>query len=377
MALKIRRGTDAQRSGVIFDQGEIVWTTDAQKLWVGDGITQGGVPVVGSSVIGYGLSFNNTTKRIELGTVFTDDITESPTAVKKFFTQELAQDAAALLFTTGIHSGISIQYDDQNGRINLTVDTDDIGITDVVNDTTPQLGGDLDLNGFDITGTGNIDVDSVTAGTLTNGSITFNNDIATFANNTFTLGDNTNPLNITFKSNEDGAPLLVFKGITSGTTSSGGSFEFRSAGGSLSVPTAVNPADAISLISSWGYTGAGYIQSSIIGTFVDPSSTVASSSVPGMIGLINFVDTNPANYRALFLNRKGYVTLGREVTYDAKAHMDINGLMFLEPQTAEPVNKYAGMICVADNATWDPASVAGESPYPVFWNGSTWLKMFS
>ena len=31
------------------------------------------------------------------------------------------------------------------------------GITDIVNDTTPQLGGNLDLNSYDITGTGDID----------------------------------------------------------------------------------------------------------------------------------------------------------------------------------------------------------------------------
>ena len=36
------------------------------------------------------------------------------------------------------------------------------GLNNVVEDTTPQLGGDLDLNGNDITGTGNIDVDTIT-----------------------------------------------------------------------------------------------------------------------------------------------------------------------------------------------------------------------
>jgi len=36
------------------------------------------------------------------------------------------------------------------------------GLNNVVEDTTPQLGGDLDLNGNDITGTGNINVDTIT-----------------------------------------------------------------------------------------------------------------------------------------------------------------------------------------------------------------------
>ena len=34
MALRIRRGTDAQRAVLTFDQGEIVWTTDSHKLYV-------------------------------------------------------------------------------------------------------------------------------------------------------------------------------------------------------------------------------------------------------------------------------------------------------------------------------------------------------
>lgn len=43
----------------------------------------------------------------------------------------------------------------------------DVTDTDIVQDTTPQLGGDLDLNSSDITGTGNIDI----TGTITSGGL--------------------------------------------------------------------------------------------------------------------------------------------------------------------------------------------------------------
>lgn len=43
------------------------------------------------------------------------------------------------------------------------------GISDVVSDTSPQLGGDLDLNGSDITGTGNI---NITGNLTVDGSVT-------------------------------------------------------------------------------------------------------------------------------------------------------------------------------------------------------------
>ena len=53
--------------------------------------------------------------------------------------------------TSGAISGSVIKYDGAN----WTVGTD-TGLLDVVEDTTPQLGGSLDLNSNDITGTGNI-----------------------------------------------------------------------------------------------------------------------------------------------------------------------------------------------------------------------------
>ena len=83
MALQIRRGSDSERLGTVFAVGELIYTTDSKKLFVGDGSTVGGLPVTG--------------------------------------------DPAS-------------QFD-------------------LINDLTPQLGGNLDLNGFDITGIGDIDID--------------------------------------------------------------------------------------------------------------------------------------------------------------------------------------------------------------------------
>jgi len=297
MALKIRRGTDAQRSGVTFDQGEIVWTTDAQNLWVGDGITQGGVPVVGSSVIGYGLSFNNTTKRIELGTVYTDDITESPTAVKKFFTQELAQDAAALLFTTGIHTGVTVQYDDLNGRINLTVDPDDIGITDVVNDTTPQLGGDLDINSNDITGTGNIDITGdVTGLSLNTANITIGSASIISVSGQLALGTSANPLDLTVTPNDK----IRVKGIPGPAGLGGAYISVQQQRGTFSVPVTINQGDTLGGLECRPYVGSKYVDGGFLTfrqddtiPFVPNSDFTASvfTVVPTTAtGFINFTD---------------------------------------------------------------------------------------
>ena len=40
--IQIRRGSDAERMNVIFANGEPVWTTDTNKLYIGDGVSLGG-----------------------------------------------------------------------------------------------------------------------------------------------------------------------------------------------------------------------------------------------------------------------------------------------------------------------------------------------
>ena len=43
--IKCRRGTDAQRQNVVLENGELFWTTDTYDLYIGDGITAGGIIV--------------------------------------------------------------------------------------------------------------------------------------------------------------------------------------------------------------------------------------------------------------------------------------------------------------------------------------------
>ena len=84
----------------------------------------------------------------------TDDVSEGTTNL--YFTNERVDDRVNGLLTAG--TNITLTYDDTANT--LTVASTDTGITDVVEDTTPQLGGDLDVN------TNNISFgDSATAGT--------------------------------------------------------------------------------------------------------------------------------------------------------------------------------------------------------------------
>ena len=482
MALRIRRGTEPQRTGVTLEMGEIVWTTDAKQLWVGDGLQPGGHPVVGANVAGFGLAFNASSKRLEVAGLTTNDIPEGTN--NKYFSTDLAQDAAALLFSTGSHTGITFQYDDTLGKINAvvtldvntsdsirelaqdsvwtmlrdgthsnvsftytdngtatgtinaTVTLDGAGIASVSADLSPSLGGNLSLNSRNITGTGNINItgDITGTGKLDNGIISIDNDLLTSASTNFIFGTVGSQNTINVNTNVKFIPSAVYTGITEGPQA-GTSQEFRTSRGSILAPAAVQPSDGTGLITSFAYDGSGYQLTTLMGSFVDPNGSVGVGTTTGMIGLVTFSDTTPTNAKGVYVNRKGWVTIGRTILDDALSELDVNGdvnaSMYLARQqtgandftngysfsgteggsdtgmfsaadgilklvsntntvvtvntnktitlavlTAAPSSPAIGTIAVADGTSWDPATVGGLA-YPVFYNGSAWIKMFS
>lgn len=49
MAIKIRRGLEADRTSVIFEEGEVLYTTDTKSFFIGDGVTAGGNQIGGTT----------------------------------------------------------------------------------------------------------------------------------------------------------------------------------------------------------------------------------------------------------------------------------------------------------------------------------------
>jgi len=90
MPLQIRRGTDAERTAMTqpLAAGELIFVTNTNRLYIGNGTTNGGVPV-------------------------TD------------YTDEQAKDAVAPMLVNGTHSAISFVYDDALDKVNATVNLSD------------------------------------------------------------------------------------------------------------------------------------------------------------------------------------------------------------------------------------------------------------
>ncbi len=65
MALQIRRGTDAERLGITPLAGELVYCTDTDKVFVGDGSTPGGISVTNPPVTQVGIYPTNADRDLE------------------------------------------------------------------------------------------------------------------------------------------------------------------------------------------------------------------------------------------------------------------------------------------------------------------------
>lgn len=207
MSLRIRRGTDAQRATTPLDMGELVYTTDTKQLYVGNGIDAGGNPIIR---LGTGLAW---------------------------------ADAQC---TTIIATGAALQ---------------------VSADATPSLGGNLTLNGKNITGTGNINI---------TGNIT----IPTNANINAT----------TIRPNAAGSPLSVYSnvspavqgiGITNGTNIPS-RIETWASKGTVDAPTNTVASDVLTAWITRGYNNGNYIISSIISSSWSSSATFGTS-FPGSV----------------------------------------------------------------------------------------------
>lgn len=201
MALQIRRGTDAQRLSMAAPAaGEIIYTTDTKKLYIGDGTTVGGTAV--------------------------DSV-------------------------------------------------------DIVNDTTPQLGGNLDVNGKTITsaGNGNVVIDPAGSGTInlnadvnitgavlkTGGLTIAPTTLLQFGSNSLGIDGNVYMLRNTY-SNTPGAGFTFAQHHS---TSDSVNFNFYRTRGTGLAPAAVQNGDGLGDITFAGYTGTGAAGGGAISSIVE------------------------------------------------------------------------------------------------------------
>ena len=111
----------------------------------------------GTVVIAGNLTVNGTTTTVNSNTV---NIGDNILVLNSDETGTPSQNAG-IEIERGTSTNVSLRFNETTDTWQFTNDGttyNDLGTSDIVNDTTPQLGGNLDINSNDITGTGNISI---------------------------------------------------------------------------------------------------------------------------------------------------------------------------------------------------------------------------
>lgn len=420
MPLQLRRGTSTDIAGFVPAEGELIYNTETGAISVGNGEVAGGRAVVNitpqeiaqytanalvdgaHSGITYELvdgvinsvvvpDLSNYAGTIEAdafkGTLVGDDSTilvdglANKINLNGTVKDNVAPDATGAydlgtgsarfrdLYTSGsVHIGSAAITNPSAGIVNLPAGSTingvvigtgsgGSGITAVLEDTSPQLGGDLDLNNSDIIGTGNININgSITATSVDAGSITATTISASLGTD---LGLNSNDITGVGNINIDGSVTATdfygnlsgtFAGTLSGYLDLGGygiqgsgqmsfvsdsgtlrgftgfrgtdtnfpfTMHFRRSKGTTAAPTAVAGNEQISGLISEGYDGTNYTQAT--GIISRAVGTVSAGVVSGQIEFYtsDFIGTST---RRLTIDHAGLITASANIRIDSNSY---------------------------------------------------------
>jgi hypothetical protein len=301
MSFRIRRGTEAQRAASpAFDLGEPVWTIDKQKLYIGDGVTPGGVPVIR---LGTGLAWadvNGIPYITATGgggggggggiTAIVQDTNPQLGGNLSLNSNNIGGTGnisiTGSLSTTGtanLAGGLGGNLNLNNYAVN---GTGSINITGAITATTIRantgLGANLSLNGFNITGTGNINnTGTITATSITtNGALTVGGGVAGVLSVNYITGGASA---INLKSNNNSA-VNIQSFTSDGTNVNSVSLSIQVSRGSLASPTTVQASDVLGGLIISGYNGTDYKPAGFITSQLDAGAVLSDAYPASIIG---------------------------------------------------------------------------------------------
>lgn len=436
MPLQIRRGTNAERLAMSqpLASGELLYVTDDQRLYIGNGTSLGGVSVTG-------------------------------------YTDEDARDASASLFTSGSHTGITFTYNDVSNRIDAAVDfstvdtliadsfqgsvfADDSTLLvdavdgtfnldgtikgDIVPDTSEAYdigsssskfkdlylsGSSLFLGDAAITSAGsaiNLPAGSTVGGIeigLATESIIRDLVGSVIGEDSTILVDatsnafSTGRIDITGNVISSPSDTLVISGknipgdtqtqvvvptLTAPTQtetdedsttkysliralSDWNMVSITAHKSSVSIPEEIGPGEVLGVLSLGGFQPtsgeAGDSFSSRMGVQVDPAGDATSTYLPTKLFWANEPNNETlaltdTNQVLMTFDSLGRLAVNQET---AEATLDVNGFAKLAILTAEPASPANGMIAIADGTSWNPLSNGKQSM--VVRLGGAWIEI--
>jgi hypothetical protein len=310
MALRLRRGTDAERLLITPVQGELIYTTDTKKLYIGDGTAVGGRLVEGAG-------------SPDLAGL--DDINVAGAEDG----QLLAYNSATLKWEASDLNGV---VQGSNYQINITgSDSSTIVNAETLTITANVVNGELfgDSNGThtgDVLGTLFGESIGIHTGDV-NGSV-FGDDSTLLVDgvNSQIVGDvnNTQITTTTVNINQDAldGSGINFNNVTAG--SNGGNFNFRASRTSLASPTVLEAGDISIDLAASGWDGTTYSPSAVIKLGTDKyTSSIGTGVMPGRIVFLTYNELGATGAdNVMVLNRFGNLGIGTDAPAEK---LDVRG----------------------------------------------------
>jgi len=371
MALRLRRGTDAERQTITPLEGELIYTTDLKELWVGDGTTAGGILVSAevsddtSPQLGGNLDLNGNditgTGNINIngtitasGTVNLGDGAEDNVIVGGQISSSLIPRNNEAYDLGGPTARWNKVYG-YNAEFGGAVTVGDL-ITDgniVKADSTviyDAATGDLTVNNIN---SNDISASSVSATSVTAGSIVGDLQGSVFADDSTLLVDGVNGQITAFEVNITGGVINTpnaFLRINSADALTSTTLQHYSpvpattekidavvdgnanpglyvnvGRGTLASPATVQVSDTMYNQYCFAHDGSDYTFATGMLHVVDPNGSVSAGNVPGMIVLGTVNDGDPDALKGIVIDSQGQVTVGRLFTDQARATLDVGG----------------------------------------------------
>ena len=425
MPLQIRRGTQAERSAltVPLASGELLYVTDDQRLYIGNGTTLGGVQVTGyndedsqeataqlflgpspvlapdnTNHIGISFVYDDNANRISA----TVDFSTVNTLVADSFQGSLFADDSTLL-VDGINGTFNLDGTIKGNIVPNVSEAYDIGTPSAKFKDLYLSGSSLFLGDASITASGSAinlpagsTVGGIEIGLIADSFISdlkgsvFGDDSTvlvnavdgTLSSRGLTLEDeniySTNDEAVTIYSTSETSQIQVKFPMVAAATIGGdiltaaGDWKFIEILGSKA---SLNPTldlasgDVLGVFNIAGVQSNGSDMGAVIGAQVDPAGTVTSSWIPTKL----FFGNTPDNISAVNVPIMTFDSFGRLAVnqQNAQATVDINGFMKLAVLDTEPATPANGMVAIADGVAvggWDPAGT-GKSVMVVYLAG--------
>ena len=436
MALKIRRGTTAERgamTGANPALAEPIWVTDKVNingengtLYIGDGATSGGIEVNPTISIdkltdvdpslapatGQVLAWNTSNARFEASTLnltttigaLTDvdvtgvvnnkilkynasttnwEVADEDFASFNFDTQLASKSIDGLgdVSTSGADEPTPGQYlvwDDTNSQWKP-------GDLDLANASIVNLNADLKGSVFGDDSTLLVDGISSTV-RLYNGVMDITADSLTSSTGNVEVSNKTESTSTVLEAyNRDEATAIRVNGLNGNTSANISGFSingyyggFDGSGSEVKITSGnyIGELSALAFDPDFDGNGTGKkVLSSLILFRSDPTEAIANDTAKGQIEFVTNAGTGTTPVaKTMLFDAKGQLAVNRT---SARSTLDVEGVMTLEPQTAAPATPVIGMIAVANKTNWDPASYSGSTPYPVFYTGAAWVAMIA